>query len=103
MAFLCTNCGACCLAVDQIKELKHLAKEDGRCQHLQPDNACEIYETRPLMCRVDEGREEICPWIPEHIWYRMCHGSCIVLQERHGIHERFRAPIDALYAIEAVK
>ena len=30
-------------------------REDGACIHLDEDNRCKIYETRPIFCRVKEG------------------------------------------------
>jgi Fe-S-cluster containining protein len=32
-------------------------REDGACIHLAVDNTCKIYETRPLVCRVNEMAE----------------------------------------------
>lgn len=32
------------------------AKPDGSCIHLNADNTCAVYETRPLVCRVDANR-----------------------------------------------
>lgn len=56
--FPCSGCGACCRRVGWMptEELsKHglRADESGACTHLLPDNSCEIYETRPDICRVD--------------------------------------------------
>jgi len=44
----CTECGACCVAPD----IATLGKPAGvRCEHLQEDNRCAIYEDRPSVCR----------------------------------------------------
>ncbi|HCK08864.1 MAG: zinc/iron-chelating domain-containing protein [Gemmatimonadetes bacterium] len=52
----CTQCGACCVA----PEITSLGKPAGeRCRHLLPNNRCEIYERRPLVCR-QYAADEIC-------------------------------------------
>lgn len=72
MAFKCTSCGACCalvgLAVNSARErvlrgdqspltlevARFPFKIEGlRCENLNPDNSCRIYDTRPDICRVD--------------------------------------------------
>jgi hypothetical protein len=50
--FICSGCGACCRSVGQVKELK---STNGICDNLnQETNKCNIYESRPLICRVDD-------------------------------------------------
>jgi uncharacterized protein len=44
----CTQCGACCVAPDIFALDKPLGR---RCAHLGDDHLCQIYETRPLVCR----------------------------------------------------
>jgi Fe-S-cluster containining protein len=52
----CTKCGACCIAPD----IAALDKPVGmRCPHLQDDNLCGVYETRPQICR-DHRADEVC-------------------------------------------
>lgn len=56
--FPCSGCGACCRRVgwmptDELAKHGLRADESGACTHLLPDNSCEIYETRPDICRVD--------------------------------------------------
>ena len=52
----CTLCGACCVAPD----IAALDKPLGlRCPHLQPDNRCGIYQTRPQICR-DYAADALC-------------------------------------------
>ena len=48
-AFPCTKCGACCRRAPQTGWVP--AAENGHCLHLQDDNTCGIYETRPQICR----------------------------------------------------
>jgi uncharacterized protein len=52
----CSQCGACCVAPD----ISSLGKAEGAvCPHLQPDNRCDIYDDRPLVCRQYQA-DEIC-------------------------------------------
>ena len=64
----CTKCGACCrkfyvssynnftrhiLNKELGEDLPPLpTKEDGSCYHLQEDNTCGIYDSRPVICRL---------------------------------------------------
>ena len=40
------------------------------CQHLQPDNSCGIYDTRPQICR-DYGGEEPCEFFTDDLKYEL--------------------------------
>ena len=54
--FLCDQCGKCCEKVHTSEVYRYLADETGKCKYLK-NNLCSIYETRPLICRVDEMYE----------------------------------------------
>ena len=68
--FPCTRCGACCRNLDKSPLLAGLDRGDGVCRHLDTDsNLCQIYETRPKICRVSEmfsAFEEQLTW-PEYV------------------------------------
>jgi Fe-S-cluster containining protein len=52
----CLKCGTCCVAPD----ISTLGKPAGvKCSHLDGNFRCEIYETRPTVCR-DYRPDEIC-------------------------------------------
>ena len=51
-AFPCSQCGECCRHIDRIPQLSAFDMGTGICIHLK-NNLCEIYETRPEICRVD--------------------------------------------------
>ena len=52
----CFICGLCCTALS----ISSLNKEAGvPCVHLLPDNKCDIYETRPQVCR-DYKADSFC-------------------------------------------
>jgi len=53
--FLCDGCGLCCQHISEIEELKEFHNGDGICIHLnRENNQCNIYETRPNVCRVEK-------------------------------------------------
>ena len=57
--FDCIKCGLCCRCLKGNPAVKGTKLEkwdrgDGVCKHLTEDNLCDIYEVRPLICRVDE-------------------------------------------------
>ena len=56
--FECDKCGLCCSHIGESELYKELNRGDGICKFLK-GNLCEIYESRPLLCRVDESFEKI--------------------------------------------
>lgn len=67
--FPCTGCGCCCKIINTLVGAANFLQlqrpdldlsfpygwdETGRCENLQEDNKCKVYESRPLICRVDE-------------------------------------------------
>lgn len=55
--FPCNSCGLCCKNIGHIVELEAYNNGDGACKFLI-NNKCSIYETRPLICRIDEMYEK---------------------------------------------
>lgn len=75
MSYPCTGCGLCCRmagrAVDSAKQLLAMGRENdnpfvkevaefpynydatGRCEMLNDDNTCKVYDTRPDICSID--------------------------------------------------
>ena len=43
----CIQCGMCC------KRYNPVTKSIARCQYLQDDDQCSIYEDRPIACKLD--------------------------------------------------
>jgi len=43
------------------------------------DCLCEIYEERPLVCRVDEMWERYFQWMPPQIWLSLNQEACRLL------------------------
>lgn len=52
--FKCDKCGLCCRSLHKSPIYAELHNGDGVCKFLN-ENLCSIYETRPLVCRVDES------------------------------------------------
>lgn len=57
MMFPCDKCGACCRNLHLSPLYAELDRGDGVCKYLS-ENLCSIYESRPLLCRVDESYEK---------------------------------------------
>lgn len=56
MMFQCSKCGECCRHLNRSSIYHELDRGDGVCMYLK-GNLCSIYETRPLLCRVEESYE----------------------------------------------
>ena len=53
--FQCDKCALCCRSLSGISLLENLDRGDGTCIHLdEATNLCRIYDSRPLLCRVDD-------------------------------------------------
>ncbi|WP_251315807.1 YkgJ family cysteine cluster protein [Flintibacter muris] len=52
--FDCDQCGECCRHLTLSPLYQELDRGDGVCKFLE-GNLCSIYESRPLLCRVDES------------------------------------------------
>lgn len=51
--FVCDKCGECCRHLDISPLYSELHNGDGVCIFLR-ESLCSIYDSRPLICRVDE-------------------------------------------------
>lgn len=54
--FKCDKCGQCCRNLHKSTIYAEFHNGDGVCKFLD-GNICSIYETRPLVCRIDESYE----------------------------------------------
>lgn len=52
--FKCDCCGECCRNLNMSAIYSELDRGDGCCKYLI-GNRCSIYESRPLLCRIDES------------------------------------------------
>lgn len=75
-SFNCTRCGECCRHIDSIPQLSEFDDGSGRCIHLK-NNLCDIYDTRPDICRVDVMYEKIYSDIySREDFYRLNEEAC---------------------------
>lgn len=80
--FKCNKCGACCKTVSSNEIYKYLDKGDGICIHFNCDtNLCNIYENRPVICRVDEAYEQFFKkTMTLEEYYRLNYNACKMLK-----------------------
>lgn len=103
--FPCTGCGCCCkkinVAVDTFNMLTEFDKslkeefkfpyywdETGRCDMLDENNHCKVYETRPTICNVDNIMDILK--IPKKEFYDLNITACNTLMDEMGSPEDLR-------------
>ena len=84
--FECQKCGACCKVVGKSEMYRQLDRGDGCCRYLDIDtNECNIYNQRPLLCRVDEAYEVIfSAKLSLDKYYELNYEACKILKEKMG-------------------
>lgn len=76
MMFECDKCGECCRHLSLSPLYRELDRGDGVCRFLQ-GNLCSIYQSRPLLCRVDESFNLLFHGIMSRDeYYRLNHEVC---------------------------
>jgi len=80
--FICERCGLCCRAVGRSNIYKYLDRGDGSCRNLNKDsNTCNVYNDRPLICRVDEAYYQ---WFYNQMsleeYYQLNYKACRLLR-----------------------
>lgn len=81
MMFPCDKCGACCRNLHLSPLYAELDRGDGVCKYLS-GNLCSIYESRPLLCRVDECYEKFFKDVmPLEEYYRLNQEACQLLKK----------------------
>ncbi|WP_181229925.1 YkgJ family cysteine cluster protein [Helicobacter pylori] len=84
--FPCTSCGLCCKNITGIIGLVGFDAGNGVCKFLDlKTNLCKIYESRPLICRVDEAHKKL---LKE--FYAKNAEVCNALQEANHMDKSFR-------------
>ncbi|EOH6759194.1 YkgJ family cysteine cluster protein, partial [Campylobacter jejuni] len=88
--FPCTICGVCCKSIDGIPELQKF-NNGGICIHLTKNNTCAIYDTRPLICRIDEMYNMyFAQYYTKNQFYNENIKICNKLQKKLKLNKRFR-------------
>ena len=83
-SFVCSQCGLCCRQIGRVSELEALDRGDGVCRYLE-NNLCQIYETRPMFCRVEEMYEMFSDMYDLETFYELNYQICRKLQgEQNG-------------------
>lgn len=78
--FKCSECGECCRHISNI--LPDFDTGNGVCCHLDDDGRCDIYDSRPLICQVENFWEKCLKRkISKEDWYDINYESCKSLQE----------------------
>lgn len=81
MMFPCDQCGACCRNLHLSSLYAELDRGDGVCKYLS-GNLCSIYESRPLLCRIDESYEKFFKDVMSiEEYYRMNQEVCKALKD----------------------
>lgn len=91
MSFPCTRCGLCCKEIHRVPELADFHNGDGVCRNYSEEHGCLIYDTRPLLCRIDEGYEQLFRQsLSVDEYYRKNAEWCNRLQVKAGLDEGYR-------------
>lgn len=79
--FQCSKCGECCKHIDRIPMLAEFDSGNGICMHLK-DNLCNIYSSRPEVCRVDAMYSKYFSSLYTlEEFYRLNEDACIEVQK----------------------
>lgn len=82
MMFPCGKCGVCCRSLELSPLYARLDRGDGVCRYLA-GNLCSIYDTRPLLCRVDECYEKYFKETMQvEEYYRLNQEACQKLRKQ---------------------
>lgn len=94
MSFPCTQCGQCCKNISDITALEDYDSGNGICKHYNKANGCDIYHTRPMVCRIDEGYTTyFSKVISLENYYQENLKVCNQLQITNGIDKIFRVKL----------
>jgi len=96
--FGCTGCGACCRRVGQYVErlkktnLAYLGfpyqwDESGRCEMLNEDNSCAVYDDRPIVCNIQKVIELFD--LDQNMVFEQTKQSCNKLIKEDGMSDDY--------------
>ncbi|MBQ8614511.1 MAG: YkgJ family cysteine cluster protein [Ruminiclostridium sp.] len=79
--FNCDMCGKCCQNLRLSPLYAELDDGTGKCRYLE-GNLCSIYETRPLLCRIDESYDAFFKGkMTKEEYYRLNYEACEKLKK----------------------
>lgn len=100
--FPCTSCGCCCRRIGKtVEKAKFLSgelafpfkwDETGKCEMLTDDNRCRVYDTRPLVCRIEEMYKYFGSYSREE-FYKMNIAACNQMMDEDGVDKKYRIPV----------
>lgn len=80
--FECDKCGSCCKNLKKIGEYFDLDRGDGICKYLKK-NICSIYDSRSLICRVDEYYDRFLKNVMSlEAYYKINYEICKKMKEQ---------------------
>lgn len=97
MEFKCSGCGACCRRIKQaVENTSHIPEmafpyswdENGRCEMLQDDHSCKVYDDRPLLCNVEKVAEFLK--LKKKKFYKINNKACLEMQKLDRVEEKYR-------------
>jgi Fe-S-cluster containining protein len=93
--FPCSSCGICCQNISLVKELKDFDLGDGSCKHYNTiDLKCNIYETRPNICRVEKMFDiEYFKYFSKNEFYILNAKVCNELQNKYEMDKKYKITI----------
>ena len=82
--FKCDMCGLCCQNMKIINIKTELDRGDGVCRHYDEESRmCKIYNTRPVICNVDEFYNLFLKTkISKDCYYELNYAACRELKQR---------------------
>ena len=81
LVFACDKCGACCKHLREAGVLPDFDRGDGICKYLNSKNECDIYNTRPDICRGDYVYNRFYHGMDVEDYYKMSHLYCKKIRE----------------------
>lgn len=81
MRFKCSKCGECCRHIGGVHPMSGLDRGDGVCKHLTDEGLCEVYESRPLICRVDDSYGAFPEFKTKREYYDYMYSFCEMLMQ----------------------
>lgn len=78
----CEHCGTCCRNLKKSDIYADLDRGDGICRYLV-GNDCSIYESRPLLCRIDESYDMFFSEnMSKETYYELNKKACKMLKDK---------------------
>ena len=104
MKFKCSACAACCISAGIDGRMPD--RGDGACAFLTEDLLCEIFETRPDICRVDKMHELIqiiYPEVTKKEYYTKATLVCHALIDSYNLDPKYKIDINIYNDMEQEK